>query len=99
MRSLPPHFAAADPRLFQPPPQFQRMFPGRLPPAARRRRVTFRCPVVVAPPELPPPLLHPSGRPARRVGPPQRFLSSLDASAWGGHVADHGGNDDILYHL
>jgi hypothetical protein len=46
------------------------------PPAAHRRQVTFRCPVVVAPPELPPPLplLHPSGRPARRVGPLQRFL-------------------------
>jgi hypothetical protein len=62
------------------------------PPAARRRRVTFRCPVVVAPPELPlpPPLLHPSGRPARRVDPPQRFLSSLDTMAWGGNVGDHG---------
>jgi hypothetical protein len=48
------------------------------PPVARRRRVTFRCPVVVAPPELPlpPPLLHPSGRPARRVGPPQRFIQA-----------------------
>jgi hypothetical protein len=71
------------------------------PPAARHRRVTFRCPVVVAPPELPqpPPLLHPSGRPTRRVGPPQRFLSSLHASAWGGRVANHGSNDDFLYHL
>jgi hypothetical protein len=55
------------------------------PPATRRRRVTFRCPVVVPPPESPPPppLLHPSGRPARRAGPPQRYLSSLDSSAWG----------------
>jgi hypothetical protein len=34
MRSLPPHLAAADPGLFQPPPQYQRIFPGRLPPAA-----------------------------------------------------------------
>ena len=57
------------------------------PPTHRRRRVTFRCPVVSPPPESspppgpPPPLLHPSGRPARRAGRPQRYLSSLDASA------------------
>jgi hypothetical protein len=75
------------------------------PPAPRRRRVTFRCLVVVPPPESspppgpPPPLLHPSGRPARRAGRPQRYLSSLDASAWGGRVDADGINDDILYRL
>jgi hypothetical protein len=70
------------------------------PPAPRRRRVTFRCPVVFPPPESsPPPLLHPSGRPARRSGRPQRYLSSLDASAWGGRVDADGINDDILYRL
>jgi hypothetical protein len=42
---------------------------------------------------------HPSGRPARRVGPLQRFLSSLDASAWGGRVGDHGNNDDFGHRL
>ena len=34
MRSLPPHLAAADLQRFQPPPQFQLMSLGRLPPAA-----------------------------------------------------------------
>ncbi len=45
------------------------------PPAACHHRVKFHCPVVIAPLELPPPLLHPSRRPVRRVSPPQRFLS------------------------
>ncbi len=40
----------------------------------QRRRVTFRCPVVVS---SSPPLLHPSGRPARSAGRPKRYLFSL----------------------
>jgi hypothetical protein len=50
------------------------------PPAARRRRVTFCCPVVIAPPELPPPLplLHPSRHPARRDGLRRGFSQYFD---------------------
>jgi hypothetical protein len=40
--------------------------------AQRRRCVTFRCPVVTPPPSPPVQRLHPSGRPARSAGPPQR---------------------------
>jgi hypothetical protein len=36
--------------------------------------VGFRCPVVVS---SSPPLLHPSGRPARSAGRPKRYLVSL----------------------
>ena len=43
---------------------------------AKRRRVSFRCPVVVSS-HPPAQLLHPSGHPARSAGPPKRFLISL----------------------
>ncbi len=99
-RSPPDAQPAAPPRRGRPP-----MSPAAAsssadvlrPPATRRRRVTFRCPVAIPPPESqpPPPLLHPSGRPARRDGRPQRYLSSLDSSAWGGRVGADGNNDDI----
>ncbi len=91
-RSLPDVQPAVPPRRGQPPTSPAAASPPAdvpRPPAIRRRRVTFRCPVVVplpesSPPPGPPlPLLHPSGRPARRAGRPQRYLSSLDVSAGG----------------
>ncbi len=44
--------------------------------AQRRRRVTFKCPVVTPPPSPPVQHFHPSGRPARSAGPPRRYLVS-----------------------
>jgi hypothetical protein len=99
-RSPPDAQPAVPPRNGR-PPMVPTVATSGCPSAACHRRVTFRCPLVVAPAELlpPPPLLHPSGHPARRVSPPQRFLSSLDASAWGGRVGDHGNNDDFPHRL
>ncbi len=51
--------------------------PAATPPSRKkpqRRRVTFRCPVMVS---SSPPLLHPSGRPARAAWRPKRYLVSL----------------------
>jgi len=57
----------------QTPPQQRGPSPQR---AQRRRRVTFKCPVVTPPPSPPVQRLHPSGRPARSAGPPRRYMVS-----------------------
>jgi hypothetical protein len=43
----------------------------------RPKRVSFSCPAAVVVPTPSPQLFHPSGRPARRTGPPARLLCSL----------------------
>jgi hypothetical protein len=71
-RGRPPAAAAEQAAPVSTPPT-RKVSPQR---AQCRRRVTFRCPVVIPPPSPPAQRLHPSGRPARSAGPPRRYLVS-----------------------
>ena len=93
MRSLPPHLAAADLQRFQPPPQFQLMSPGRLPPQGDlplpRRRQTSRDAAAAATSAS-------FWTPRQTRQPSAEVFVKPRASAWGGRVGDHGSNDDFI---
>jgi hypothetical protein len=79
-RGRPPVAAAAPPQMAatSPPPATATTAPST-PKRAQRRRVSFRCPVVIPSPPTSP-HLYPSGRPARSAGPPKRYMLSLITS-------------------
>jgi len=89
---LKPCFSPPDVQVAQPPRRGRPPNAARPPPStpgppttstqpiqrAQRRRVSFRCPLVIADlPSTTPQQLYPSGRPARSAGPPKRYTVSL----------------------